>query len=148
MKRKHLWITGALILLVVAVAIPLGLRAQSEEVPPPPPFPRPAISEPGEDKIPHPDGKPPTSTPNREEAEKLPKVDPPVLPTAEIVDTAPGDGGVKYEIIIRRGKDDHTVVLRVPIDTKPEDVVDKYIKRDEGDTYYVAPAPHAEPPDN
>ena len=148
MRRKHLWILGALILLTAIVVLPLGLRAQSEDVAPPPPFPRPAVPEDGEDNIPYPEKVKPTNTPNTEEEKNLSKIEPPVFPTAEIVDTAPDDGGVKYEIIIRRGKDNRTVVLRVPIDIKPEDVVEKYIKRGEGDTYYVAPPPHAEPPEN
>ncbi len=140
MKRRYWWIIGTLVLL--ALIIPLTLLAQSQEVPPPPPFPSPGI-----DTIEYLDGKLPTATPNAEEAEKLPKVEPPMLPTAEMIDTAPDSEDVKYEIIIERG-DGSTTVLQVPVNIKPEEVVDKYLKRDEGDTYYVAPPPHAEPPEN
>jgi hypothetical protein len=76
--------------LLLSVISPFMLKAQPPEMPTP-------IYMPGE-RPPELRGKPifapgeprPTSTPNLEEMKLLPKVTPPILPTLEITDLAPG----------------------------------------------------------
>ena len=69
-----------------------------------------------------------TPTPSDEEAKRLPKVTPPIIPTVEMIDTAPdADWNTKYQIILRRIRTGELVVLEVQLGIEPKDAMAKYI---------------------
>ncbi len=76
----------------------------------------------------------PTTTPTDLEAQSLPKVTPPVIPTVQMIDTAPEvPHKDKYQISIQRGKTGQKVVILVPGGVDPEAVLNKYLNSAEGD---------------
>lgn len=69
-----------------------------------------------------------TPTPSDEEAKLLPKVTPPMIPTVEVIDLAPGANyGTTYDIVIRRAGTGELVYIRVLAGTDPEPVLEKYL---------------------
>jgi hypothetical protein len=130
MQRKY-WYLIVIFVVVLGLLLPLILQAQppDERVPPPPPYPGSDVERP-----PLPPEQRPTPTPTDLEAQSLPKVTPPVIPTLEVIDTAPEvPDENKYEIIIQRGKSGKTVHLLVPGGVDPEEVLNKYLNPEEGD---------------
>jgi hypothetical protein len=138
MKRKY-WYLIVILVVVVGLLLPLVLRAQppDERVPPLPPYPGSDVERP-----PLPPEQRPTPTPNHIEAQSLPKVTPPVIPTVEMIDTAPDvSRWDKYEIVIQRGKSGKKVYILVPVGVELEDVLNEHLNPAEGDkVLVVAPA--------
>jgi hypothetical protein len=78
-----------------------------------------------------------TATPDAEQAKNLPYEKPPVMPTVQVVDLAPEMAfDLKYEIHVQSGKTGETFIVLVPRNIEnEEEVIKKYVHKDEGDTY-------------
>ena len=147
MKRKYFFLVVSLIGLALLVPFILQAQPPDERVPPPPPY-MPGEYPPGFDRKPvYPLGKPPTSTPDPFEAELLPKVTPPVLPTLEVIDTAPEvPREKKYQILIKRGKSGKEVVITVPFGVDKESILEKHLILEDGDEFVHMTRPMVRPP--
>ena len=114
-KWKYPLLAFLFVAVLLSVILPIMLNAQTPDIPMP-------TYMPGE-RPPHLKGTPifstekpkPTATANVEEMKLLPKVTPPVLPTAEFIDLAPElDHQDKFQITIRKPDGTIKVILYSP----------------------------------